>query len=52
MTKFNIEEALGRTFLQKKCHVDVDYSRNMNKNLIALSFVVLNQCLFGITRGL
>ena len=50
MTKLNIKKAVGRTSLLKKCHGDID-SRNMNENLIALSFVALNKCLFGITRG-
>ena len=50
MTKLNIKEAVGRTSLQKRCHGDVVYCRSMNENLIALSIVALNQCLFGITR--
>ena len=45
MTKLNIKEAVGRTSLKKKCHGDVDYSRNMKENLIDLSFFALNQCL-------
>ena len=39
MTKLNIKEAVRRTSLLKKCHGDVDFSRNMNKNLVALSFL-------------
>ena len=38
-------------FSLEKCHGDVDYSRNMYKNLVTLSYFALNQCLFGITRG-
>ena len=41
-----------KTSLQKKCYGDVDYSRNMNENLITLSFFALSQSLFGIARGL
>ena len=51
MRKFNIKEGVGRTSLKKKCHGYVDYSRNINENLIAVSFSALNQYLFGITRG-
>ena len=42
MTKLNIKEAVWKNFFKQKCHGDVDYSRNMNENIIALSFVDLN----------
>ena len=48
MTKQNIKEAVGE-LLFWKCHVDVDYSRNMNQNLVTFSFLALNHRLFGIT---
>ena len=50
MTKFTIKESAGLFF--RKCHGDVDYSTYVSENLIALSLVNLNQCLFGYLRGL
>ena len=45
ITEVNIR--CGRTSLLEKWHDNVHYSRNMNQILVAL-----NQCLFGITKGL
>ena len=50
MTKLSIKEAVGRVSLWKKCHGDVDYSGNIQRESHSLVIFALNQCLFGITR--
>ena len=49
--KVEHKESHRKNFSLEKCHGDFDYLRNMNENLVMLSFFVLNQCSFGINRG-
>ena len=51
MTKLNIKEAVERTSLWKSVMVILSIL-GICTNLVTLSFFVVNQCLFAITRGL
>jgi len=49
-TTFTPEEGWNVAFSLEICHGDVNYSRNIDENLIALSFVALNRAVFTTAR--